>query len=142
MKSAQEEQRERKALAGSTTTMTFHSYHSRALAELQLENQGRHTQGASVTGSKPAVVYPRQPENSPWAGDPVPNEEPYGVDISAQEPTGNYHEIEESLIAASLAAAPEESHLSSVCAAAPDCASPPLAAVWGHPHSWPEALGG
>jgi hypothetical protein len=111
MKSSDIEMKERKALAGSTTTM---SYHTRALAELQLEQgqSGRFTDKASVNGSKPAVAYPRQPEGSPWAGDLVPPEEPLGWSVEAQEPVGEPHEI-----AASLAAAAPE--VPSVRAAAP-----------------------
>jgi hypothetical protein len=106
--SAQEEQTLRKALAGSTTGMTFHS---RAAAELALENQGRHTQGAEVTGSKPAVVYPRQPESSPWAADKVPPEPPLGYEINSQEPVGEPFEIEESLLLAASSVSPEDAAL-------------------------------
>jgi hypothetical protein len=92
--SAQEEQKLRKSLAGSTGSFT---YHSRAEADLQLENQGRHAKGATVTGSARVPQVPRQPEGSPWHSDIVPPEEPTGIDINAQEPTGNYHEIAESV---------------------------------------------
>jgi hypothetical protein len=95
MKSSDIEQRERRELSGSTTGMTFHS---RAAADIALLDQGRHTQGAEVIGSKPAVVYPRMPEGSPWAADPVPNEEPFGIDLNYVEPVGTFSEIEESLL--------------------------------------------
>jgi hypothetical protein len=104
--SHQKEQAERRAYAGSTTGMT---YHSRAITGLELERSGRHAQHATVTGSKPAVAYPRQPEGSPWAGDLVPPEEALGWSVEAQEPTGNYHEIAESLReAASVLAFPSD----------------------------------
>jgi hypothetical protein len=92
MKSSDIEIKERKALAASTTTM---SYHTRALAELQLEQgqSGRFTDKVSVIGSKAAVVYPRQPENSPWAADLVPPEAPLGYEINSQEPVGEPFEI-------------------------------------------------
>jgi hypothetical protein len=103
--SAQEEQKLRKSLAGSTTTQT---YHSRAAADIALENQGgRFAKGAEVTGSKPAVVYPRQPEGSPWAGDLVPPEGPLGYSVQDDiEPNGTPQEVESSLLAASSALSP------------------------------------
>jgi hypothetical protein len=109
MKTADIERAERRAYVGSTTTQTFHS---QASAQLELEGQGRFAEKATVVGSKPAVAYPRQPSTSHWAGDPVPNEEPFGVDITAQEPTGNYHEIAESLNAASVLAFPPDADAS------------------------------
>jgi hypothetical protein len=102
--SHQEEQRQRRELLGSTTGMTFHS---RAAVELALEAQGRHTQGAEVTGSKPGMVYPRQPEGSPWAGDLVPPEGPLGYSVQDDiEPNGTPQEVESSLLAASSALSP------------------------------------
>jgi hypothetical protein len=55
---------------------------------------------------KPSVVgaganYPRQPPNSPYASDPVPDEAPLGYEINAQPPTGEFHEIQASMVAAS-----------------------------------------
>jgi hypothetical protein len=96
MKSSDIEQRERQKFIGSTTTQT---YHSRSLADLALElaQGGRHAKPASVIGSEPTIRYPRQPEGSPWAFDPVPNEEPFGVDINSQEVTGTPVEVEQSL---------------------------------------------
>jgi hypothetical protein len=94
----QKEQAERIAYAGSTTGMT---YHSRAITGLDLERSGRHAQHAVVTGSARVPQVPRMPEGSPWAGDLVPPEEPLNWSVEAQEPTGNYHEIEESLAASS-----------------------------------------
>jgi hypothetical protein len=43
------------------------------------------------------VAYPTLPPISPWASDPVPAEEPLGVDINAVEAVGTYAEIEKSL---------------------------------------------
>jgi hypothetical protein len=40
-----------------------------------------------VVGSAPSP-YPKMPANSPWSCDPVPREEPLGVDINALEPIG------------------------------------------------------
>jgi hypothetical protein len=95
----QKEQAERKSLAGSTGTTTFNTYRDRAEADLQLENQGRHSAAAkaSVTGSARVPQVPRMPEGSPWAGDLVPPEEPTHYDINALEPNGTPAEIEASL---------------------------------------------
>jgi hypothetical protein len=92
--SAQEEQKLRKAYAGSTTTQTFFS---RAEAELAQEAQGRHSTKAVVNGSKPIVGVPRQPEGSPWHSDIVPPEGPLGYATDAQESVGEPHEIAASL---------------------------------------------
>jgi hypothetical protein len=37
----------------------------------------------AVTGSAPTYQVPCQPTDSPWARDPVPDEEPLGIDVSA-----------------------------------------------------------
>jgi hypothetical protein len=101
--SAKEEQKLRKSLAGSTGSMTYNTYRDRAEAAIALEAQGRHAAAAkaTVTGSARVPQVPRMPEGSPWAGDLVPPEEALGWSVEAQEPTGNYHEIEESLAASS-----------------------------------------
>jgi hypothetical protein len=96
MKSSDIEQADRRRHAGSTTEVT--NYRDWAVAAHDLENRGRHaTKGATVTGSARVPQVPRQPEGSPWAGDLVPPEEALGWSVEAQEPTGNYHEIAESL---------------------------------------------
>jgi hypothetical protein len=43
------------------------------------------------------VEYPRQLANSPWHNNPLPAEEPLGVDIYAVEAVGTAAEIEQSL---------------------------------------------
>jgi hypothetical protein len=50
-----------------------------------------------VAGSDPATMYPRQPEGSPWSGDPVPPEGPLGYEIHACEPVGEPHELRASI---------------------------------------------
>jgi hypothetical protein len=94
--SANEEQKLRKALAGSTTTQT---YHSRAVADLELENRGRHaTKGATVTGSARVPLYPAA--SGPW-NDPVqvPDEPPLGYSVQDEvEVVGTPKEVEESLL--------------------------------------------
>jgi hypothetical protein len=49
-----------------------------------------------VIGSGPAT-YPALPASSPWASDPVPAEEPLGIDLSAAPIVGEVHEITASL---------------------------------------------
>jgi hypothetical protein len=97
--SYQKEQAERASLAGSSTGMT---YHSRAITGLDLERSGRHAQHATVIGSKPAVAYPRLPENNPFTTDISGVEPPLGYEINAQEVNGTPQEVEQSLIAASV----------------------------------------
>jgi hypothetical protein len=50
-----------------------------------------------TVGSRPLVEYPALPSNSPWHHDPVPPEEPLGVDLSAAPIVGEPHEIAASL---------------------------------------------
>jgi hypothetical protein len=50
-----------------------------------------------VVGSKPWVGYPALPMSSPWHDDPVPAEEPLGIDLSAAPIVGEVHEITASL---------------------------------------------
>jgi hypothetical protein len=59
----------------------------------------------TIIGSAP-IAYPRQPQNSPWASDPLPPEPPLGIDINAMEPTGEVHEQKASEAIAGDAAAP------------------------------------
>jgi Primase C terminal 2 (PriCT-2) len=103
MKSSDIEQRERRELSGSTTTSTFHQ---RAIADLALEDQGRHTQGAVVTGAARVPQVPRMPEGSPWSGSIPEGVEPsLGYAINDLEVTGTPQEVLESL------AAPQASYL-------------------------------
>jgi hypothetical protein len=61
--------------------------------------RGRFTgqQKSMVIGSSGPVRYPALPPNSPWARDPVPDEPPIGIDISAAPVVGECHEITASL---------------------------------------------
>ena len=84
-------QAERRDLAGSTGSMT---YHSRAAVEQTLESGGRFADKVSlVVGETPAVQYPRLPAGSPWAGDLVGDEPALGFSVDAMEPTGEAHEV-------------------------------------------------
>jgi hypothetical protein len=93
--SNQAEQKERKALAGSTTATT---YHSRAMVDFELDGTaGRFGKPSVVSGAQPGVNYPRLPSSSPWHSDIVPPEESLGFDINAMEAVGTPTEIEASL---------------------------------------------
>jgi hypothetical protein len=71
--------------------------YGRAVAE-QGTIQGRFAtrEQSTVIGSGP-VEYPALPPNSPWHHNPLPAEEPLGVDINAAEPVGTHAEIAKSL---------------------------------------------
>jgi hypothetical protein len=97
MKSSDAEMKERKALVGSTTTMTFFS---QAIAHLGLDAQGRHAAAAkvSVSGVAPFVKYPKMPSGSPWAEDLSGVEPPLGWSVEAQEAVGEPHELAASIV--------------------------------------------
>jgi hypothetical protein len=42
----------------------------------------------TIVGSAPTYQAPRQPEGSPWHHDPVPDEEPLGIDVTATPDIG------------------------------------------------------
>jgi hypothetical protein len=87
--SRQDEMKERRQLAGSTTGTT---YYERAQADQQLERQGRF---AGV--NPPLQEWPKLP-SGPWSGaDPVGPEPPLGFSVNDQEPVGSYQEIQASL---------------------------------------------
>jgi hypothetical protein len=94
--SREKEQAERKSLAGSNTTTTYHSW---AGAHLELERSGRHAAAAkaSVTGTEASVRYPRLPENNPFTSDISGVEPPLGYAIDSQEVVGEVFEIAASL---------------------------------------------
>jgi hypothetical protein len=50
----------------------------------------------TISGAGGAGV-PKQPATSPWARDPVGQEQPLGIDVDAMEPVGEPHEVERSL---------------------------------------------
>jgi hypothetical protein len=79
------------------------TYAGRAQTEAD-EIQGRFAQEhkATVIGSDGAPDYPQLPENS-WTNDPVPPEEPLGIDVNYVEPQGEKFEVEASLSDAVLA---------------------------------------
>lgn len=127
MKSSDAEMAERKALVGSTTTMTFFS---QAIAHLGREGQGRHADAAkaSVSGAEPSVRYPRQPSTSPWSSDISGVEPPLGVDLEYVEPCGTPAEVEESIANASsavLVSGEDDAGVTAVCHPAGDAPAPP-----------------
>ena len=105
MTSKQDEQKERRALTGSTTTTTF-----RDMANLDLSLGGRFAVPGSkpdVSGSEEITRYPRLPPSNPWSSDLVGVEPPLGWSVEDQEPTGTFEEIEASIANASPAHSPE-----------------------------------
>jgi len=78
------------------------TYHSRALADAELEFSGRFkaTGKPTVSGSEPLVRYPLQ-ATSPWNDAGVPPEPPTGYAIDQLEPVGENHEVQASLNAPS-----------------------------------------
>jgi len=73
------------------------SYHTRANADASLEQSGRFAKPQAITGKDPATLYPKLPQTSPWSSDPVPPEEPLGIDVGEPVITGEPHELEASL---------------------------------------------
>jgi hypothetical protein len=108
--SHQREQKERRALTGTTTTTTFHQ---QAMIDLQLENGGRFAKDTIVSGTEASVRYPAGPA---WTRNEVGLEPPLGVAIDAMEPCGEAFEIERSLggsvVSSSTADPPELATLS------------------------------
>jgi hypothetical protein len=101
--SANEEQKLRKALAGSTGTTTYNTYRDRAEAAIAQEAQGRQAAAskASVVGTEAAVRYPKLPADNPFTTDISGVEPPTGIDINWQEPNGTPAEVAQSLLATS-----------------------------------------
>jgi hypothetical protein len=93
--SAKLEQKERRELAGSTTTTTY--FHQSQIAETLDAPGGRYREKETITGSELVPQYPRLPASSPWAGDLVGLEQPLGVSVDDHEATGTHAEVEASL---------------------------------------------
>jgi hypothetical protein len=88
------DQVERRALAGSTATTT---YHRQAKIAQELELGGRFANEEINSGAEAATMYPRLPSSSPWAADGVGGEPPLGISVDDMQPTGGAFEIERSL---------------------------------------------
>jgi len=94
--SKEQEQADRRRLAGSTTSITNDNpattYHQLSgLGDTSLG--GRFAAGGDVSGTEEVVRYPRLPSTSPWASDPVGVEPPTNYRIDDLEPTGEFHEL-------------------------------------------------
>jgi hypothetical protein len=74
------------------------TYHGIATAEANAVGGrfARQTSGTVIGDT--SVAYPVLPETSPWHHDPVGQEPPIGIDVSATEPVGTHAEIEASLL--------------------------------------------
>jgi hypothetical protein len=103
MLSRQQEQEERRQLAGSTTAATTY----RDLSALNAEPGGRFT-----AVNPPLEAWPKLP-SGPWSGaDPVGLEPSLGYSVDDQEPTGSYQEIQASINRLARASSTETSSLS------------------------------
>jgi hypothetical protein len=93
--SKEQEQKERKALLGSSTDAT--SYRDLANLDNSLSGRFAIVPGAepSVSGRKPFVEYPAAAP--PWSGPQVGVEQPLGWSVEDQEPCGTHAEVEQSL---------------------------------------------
>jgi hypothetical protein len=112
MTSRQEEMKERKWLAGSTTDFT--TYHQLTSTDVG----GRfaiESPRPRLSGEVRETKYPRLPDTSPWSGPQVPDEPPLGFSIDEQECCGQPFEIEQSLKNAASSVIPSE-----------DASAPPL----------------
>jgi len=49
------------------------------------------------SGEHEHVGYPKLPDTSPWSGPQPGQEMPLGFSVDAQEPTGNFHEVQQSI---------------------------------------------
>jgi hypothetical protein len=85
-------QKERRAVIKNDAT-TLHRFAQSEASDIG----GRFAKPQTVNASEQAVHYPRLPTSSPWSCDPVPPEEPLGVDISEPPLVGEQWEIEKSL---------------------------------------------
>jgi hypothetical protein len=95
---AKAEQKERRALAGSTGTTTY--FRQSQIAEA-LEVGGRYAVEKDITvGVEPAVNYPAGPE---WTRADPGLEPSLGVAVDAMEPCGEAFEVERSLLVAPAA---------------------------------------
>jgi hypothetical protein len=93
------------------------TYFNRAQIDADLDAPGgRFREKETITGSQASTKYPCQDSASPWSGggaDPGV-EPPLGVEINAQEPVGEAHEIEASLAASSNPALSQQVRTASV----------------------------
>jgi hypothetical protein len=98
--SAKAEQKERKALAGSTGTTTY--FRQAQIAEA-LEVGGRYAVEKDITvGVEQAVNYPAGPA---WTRDQVGLEPPLGASVDDMQPCGEAFEVERSLLVAPVVTA-------------------------------------
>jgi len=72
---------------------TFHQFASSEANEVG----GRFARPTQISGTNPTPLYPKLPASSPWSCDPVPPEEPLGIDISEPPVVGESFEVEQSL---------------------------------------------
>jgi hypothetical protein len=91
------ESEKRAALANDRRVHKGGSYHDFATSDASAVAGRYATEGRQRVVGSASFRYPELPETSPWHNDPVPAEEPLGVDINAVEAVGTHAEIEKSL---------------------------------------------
>jgi hypothetical protein len=73
------------------------TYSQIAASESDLVGGRYATESRQRVVGAPAFRYPDLPSSSPWHNDPVPAEEPLGVDLGAAPVVGEVFEVEKSL---------------------------------------------
>jgi hypothetical protein len=128
------DQKERRAVLKNDATTYLGHTHS------DLGGRFAATAPLNVTGASP-ISYPKLPASSPWSCDPVPPEEPLGIDVSETPVVGEYAEVQASLdrdfglkrslrdgvdtLASGASSPPDDVATSPVTAAAPSSLSEP-----------------
>jgi hypothetical protein len=96
-----------------------------------------------ISGSNPATLYPKLPASSPWSSDPVPPEEPLGIDVGEPVITGEPHELEASLNSdLGWRKTIQEVASSAACAASEGDGASGVRSPAGSPNGVPPAAGG
>jgi hypothetical protein len=72
------------------------TYHQYAANQSDLEAQGRFARVTETKVVGAGAAYPALSKGSPFASDPVPQEQPLGFSVDAMQPVGEPHEIAKS----------------------------------------------
>jgi hypothetical protein len=86
----------RKVLENDRQVRSTYFEHAQSDPDLEMGGRFSRVNPSTVTGTAPGPEYPRLP-SGPWSEGPGGGPEPpLGIDINAQEPTGEKHEVEAS----------------------------------------------